>query len=97
MLAVAGEMRRDEKFREFLLEDAELLGVDALGDSAVSIKMIIKTEPLKQWAVKREYLRRIKHRFDELGIEIPFPHRTVMLRHDDPEQASADKSPSQSP
>jgi small conductance mechanosensitive channel len=58
-----------------------MLGVDALGDSAVMIKFFIKTQPLKQWDVKREFLRRIKKTFDEQGIEIPFPHRTVYHRH----------------
>jgi len=49
-------------------------------DSAVVIKFIIKTKPLRQWAVKRELLRRIKNKFDELKIEIPFPHQTVYHR-----------------
>jgi small conductance mechanosensitive channel len=39
------------------------------------IRFLLKTRPLKQWQVKREMLRRIKHRFDELGIESPFSHR----------------------
>ncbi len=38
---------------------------------------MIKTRPLKQWEVGRELRRRIKNRFDELGIEIPFPHMSV--------------------
>jgi small-conductance mechanosensitive channel len=42
----------------------------------------VKTHPLKRWPVRRELLRRIKRRFDELGIEIPFPHRTVYNRNE---------------
>jgi small conductance mechanosensitive channel len=57
-----------------------MLGVDALTDSAVTIKLLVRTLPLSQWTVKRELLRRIKNRFDELGIEIPYPHRTVYHR-----------------
>lgn len=75
-------MRDDEAFAPLIIEDAEMLGVDAFGDSAVVIKFLVKTRPLKQWAVKRELLRRIKNRFDELGIEIPFPHRTVYHRNE---------------
>ncbi len=71
------ELRKDPKFKLMILDDLEMLGVDALGDSAVVIKFFIKTRTLKQWNIKREMLRRIKLRFDELGIEIPFPHRTV--------------------
>jgi len=65
-----------------------MLGVDNLADSAVVIKMCIQTQPLKRWAVKRELLRRVKRRFDELDIEIPFPHRTVLLR-----QLNEDRKP----
>ncbi len=75
-------LRQDATFGPLILEDAEMLGVDAFGDSAVAIKFFIKTRPLKQWLVKRELLRRIKRRFDELGIEIPFPHHTVYHRHE---------------
>lgn len=71
------ELRRDPLYGLMILEDLTMLGVDSLGDSAVVIKFYIKTRPLQQWTVKRELLRRIKRRFDELNIEIPFPHRTV--------------------
>ncbi len=73
-------MRLDPEFGKFILEDPEMLGVDSLGESAVVIKFFLKTKPLKQWAVKREMHRRIKKTFDALGIEIPFPHRTVYHR-----------------
>ncbi len=79
MLEVANELRGDEQFGPLILEDAEMLGVDLLGDSSISVKMVIKTHPLKRWAVRREYLRRIKQRFDQVGIEIPFPYRNVLV------------------
>jgi small conductance mechanosensitive channel len=80
LVSLGEELRSDEKFGPMILDDPEMLGVDAFGDSAVVIKFFIKTRPLMQWSVKREMLRRIKMRFDELGIEIPFPHRTVFHR-----------------
>lgn len=55
----------------------EIFGVDKLDDSAVVIRGRIKTKPLQQWFVGREFLRRVKYAFDSHGIEIPFPHRTV--------------------
>jgi small-conductance mechanosensitive channel len=76
------EMRRDPDFRPLILEDLTMLGVDAFDQSAIVIKFFIKTLPLQQWSVRREFLRRLKKRFDELGIEIPFPHRTLVLRGD---------------
>lgn len=84
------EMREDAEFGKLILEDLTMLGVDALGDSAVVVKLFLKTEPLQQWTVKREFLRRVKNRFDELGIEIPFPHRTVYHRQDAAATAESD-------
>jgi small conductance mechanosensitive channel len=82
LIEIANDLREDRDFAPLILDSPEMLGVDAFGDSSVVIKFLIKTKPLKQWAVKREMLRRIKQRFDELNIEIPFPHRTVFHRNE---------------
>jgi small conductance mechanosensitive channel len=74
---VLDEMRSDPEFGPDILEPLEVLGVDQFADSAVIIKARIKTRPIRQWAVGREFNRRMKKRFDELEIEIPFPHRTL--------------------
>jgi small-conductance mechanosensitive channel len=79
---IGGEMNRDSYFRRLILEPLEVAGVDKFGDSAVIIKARIKTRPLKQWEVSREFNRRVKNRFDELGIEIPFPHQTIYFGAD---------------
>ncbi len=77
------KLRDDPQFGMVILEDMEMLGVDDFADSAVMIKFFIKTIPLKQWSIRRELMRRLKHRFDKEGIEIPFPHRTLYLRSAD--------------
>ena len=77
---LGAELQEDPEFGPLILEPLEMLGVDALADSAVVIKCRFKVRPIKQWAVKREFNRRMKNRFDELGIEIPFPHQTLVLR-----------------
>ena len=74
---VCREMRQDARFGLLILEDPEIFGVDQLGDSAVVIKGRIKTKPIRQWEVGREFLRRVKLAFDEQDIEIPFPHQTL--------------------
>jgi small conductance mechanosensitive channel len=71
------EIKQDPCFGKLILDDLEMLGVDDFGDSQVTIKFRMKTLPIKQWEVAREFRRRLKNRFDELGIEIPFPHRTL--------------------
>ena len=55
----------------------EILGVEAFADSAVVVRGRIKTKPIQQWTVGREYRARLKKAFDAQGIEIPFPHRTL--------------------
>ncbi|MFH1076401.1 MAG: mechanosensitive ion channel domain-containing protein, partial [Pseudomonadota bacterium] len=74
---IGEEALLDKELSSFILEPFEILGVDQFSDSAVIIKARIKTLPIKQWTVGREMNRRIKKRFDELGIDIPFPHRTI--------------------
>jgi len=74
---LAAEMRKDKYFGLLILDDLEMLGVDAFADSQVTIKCRMKCLPIKQWEIAREFRRRIKNRFDELGIEIPFPHQTI--------------------
>lgn len=77
MEQVAADLRADETLGPDITENLEVFGVDAFGDSAVVIKARLKTKPIRQWAVGREYRRRLKYAFDREGIEIPFPHRTV--------------------
>jgi small conductance mechanosensitive channel len=77
VLAVGADLQTDAAFAPSILAPLEVLGVDAFADSQVTIKLRIKTVPLKQWEVGRELRRRIKHAFDSEGIEIPFPHLSV--------------------
>ncbi len=76
---VAAEMRRDPAFASDILEDLEVLGVDDFADSAVKIRIRLKTRPIQQWRIAREMRRRIKKAFDARDIEIPFPHRTLYM------------------
>lgn len=79
MEGVAKEMREDEAWGKKLL-DAILMGVVELGDSAVTIRMLLKTRAGEQWGASREYLRRCKLKFDELGIEIPWPQTVLSYK-----------------
>jgi small conductance mechanosensitive channel len=74
---VGDELKDDPTFGSLMLEPMEILGVDDFGASQVTIKVRIKTVPLKQVEVGRELRRRIKKTFDAKGIEIPFPHTSV--------------------
>jgi moderate conductance mechanosensitive channel len=74
---IAEKMMHEEPYKQDILEPLEVLGVDKFADSAVIIKVRIKTMPIRQWVVGREMNRRIKKEFDRLGIEIPFPHMSL--------------------
>ncbi|MCL6609153.1 MAG: mechanosensitive ion channel family protein [Geminicoccaceae bacterium] len=76
---IEAQLRREWPWRRLILEPLEIAGLDRFGDSAVVIRGRLKTRPGEQWRVGREFNRRLKRRFDELGIEIPFPQRTVHL------------------
>ena len=77
---VAHDLWEDEDFSEAIIEEPEVTGVEMFTADAVSIRVLIKTRPLEQWAVAREMRQRIKSRFDHEGIEIPFPQRVVWHR-----------------
>ena len=83
MQRVGSELKASDEYKDLMLEEPEIFGVDNLDNSAVVIKGRIRTKPSSQWKVGREYLRRIKLAFDESGIEIPFPHRTIYFGETD--------------
>jgi small-conductance mechanosensitive channel len=74
---VGQQMIDDENWGQDLLTVPKVERVHKLGDSGVEIKIMADTKPLEQWALAGELRRRIKNRFDEEGIEIPFPHTKV--------------------
>ncbi len=73
------EMVKDPTYSQYIMEPLQILGVSDFADSAVIIKVMFKTLPLKQWDVGREFRRRVKKTFDAKGIEIPFPHVTLYM------------------
>jgi small conductance mechanosensitive channel len=77
MKEVGKELQGDPKFGTDIIEPIEIFGLDKFADSALVIKARLKTKPIKQWTVGREYRRRLKIAFDQHGIEIPFPHSTI--------------------
>uniref|UniRef100_UPI0025BC4FC2 mechanosensitive ion channel family protein n=1 Tax=Elioraea sp. TaxID=2185103 RepID=UPI0025BC4FC2 len=77
---LGAEMREEPRWANVIREQLEVLGVERFMDSAVVIRCRFRTNPGSQWAVSREFNRRYKRRFDEVGIEIPFPYRKVVVQ-----------------
>lgn len=76
---ISQEMRAEPKWQGVMRDDIEVMGVERFADSGVTIRARVKTEPAARWNVLRELNRRIKRRFDELGIEIPYPHQKLVV------------------
>ena len=90
--AVAKGMEKDEVWGRKVLESV-IMGVQSLGESAVIIRVLLKTRAGEQWGAEREFQRRVKVKFDELGIEIPWPQRVVSHKRvaENPELATRKK------
>ena len=72
---VAQLLYRDPQWREAILDAPEMLGVENIAHTGILIRLLIKTQPLQQWPVAREYRRRLKKAFDEKGIEVGIPQQ----------------------
>jgi len=76
---VGEELAKDEYFGPMIIGAPKVLRVDNFGDSAIEMKVLGETKPIKQWDVMGELRKRIKKTFDEEGIEIPWPHVKLYL------------------
>ncbi len=81
---VAQKMSQDLNWREYILEPPQVLGVDNFEERGAIVKVWIKTQPLKQWDVSREFRRRLKVAFDEAGIPIPLPQQEIWFNRSSP-------------
>ena len=73
------QLRREWPYRRQILEPIDIAGLDRFADSAIMVKARIKTRPGNQWSIGFEFRKRMKARFAEKGIEIPYPHRKLVF------------------
>jgi moderate conductance mechanosensitive channel len=76
---IACKMDQDPLWQEQIVETPKVLGVDNFGDRGLIIRVWIKTQPLKQWDVAREFRRRLKIAFDKAGVSIPLPQQAIWV------------------
>lgn len=77
------ELKAENRSAE-IIEDPTVLGVQELGDSGITLRMVVKVEPSAQWRVQREIRLRLKEAFDQADIEIPFPQVDYRYRGVEP-------------
>lgn len=82
ILRTAEQMCREPELASSFLGEPELMGVEALGVDAVTIRVRVTTPPGSQWAVGRELRQRIKESLEREGIKAPVPQRSVWIRSD---------------
>jgi moderate conductance mechanosensitive channel len=80
--SVGQQMLADDKFKRMMLGEPEIFGIDTMAESAIVIQGRLKTKPIRQWDVGREFLRRIKLAFEANEIEIPFPQQSIRFNVD---------------
>jgi small conductance mechanosensitive channel len=74
---VGNTLAEDPQWKEAIIKAPQFLRIDNFADSAIIIKILGDTQPIKQWEVAGELRKRLKIAFDKQGIEIPFPQREV--------------------
>ncbi len=75
------EMRQEIVWRKSMLEPPEILGVDELQHAGVMIRVWIKTQPLQQWNVAREFRCRLKLAFEQAEISIGIPQKLIKFNN----------------
>ncbi len=78
---VATQMSQEPEWQSLILDRPQVLGIDELGEDGITIRLWMQTEPKQQWTIGREVRRRLKLAFDQEGISIPFPQRSVWLEN----------------
>ena len=79
---VAEAMANDRQWKQYIIDKPEILGVDNFEQRGLIIRVWIKTKPLKQWDVSREFRRRLKVEFDQQGLPLPIPQQKVWFTND---------------
>jgi small conductance mechanosensitive channel len=74
---VCRELKEEPEWGDKLLDIPAVVRVGNLGDHSVDIVIRGYTKAGEHWGLNGELRRRIKNRFDEEDIEIPWPHRKV--------------------
>lgn len=90
VLDTARAMQDDADWGVDLLDEPEMWGVEQLGIDGVTLRLVVKVRPGRQYAVTRELQLRIKEALEAAGIEIPFPQRTLWLRQAEAAPGAAD-------
>jgi small conductance mechanosensitive channel len=74
---VGHDLWQEDEYQHIVIEEPEVTGVESLNPDAITLRLMVKTAPMRQWAVARELRQRVKARFEHEGISIPYTQRVV--------------------
>jgi len=92
MKTVADGVWNEQLEEATIVEEPAVSGIQNFGADGITIRLSVKTEPGEQWSTARVLRKRLKEAFDEAGIEIPFPQRTLWLRSEADQKAVVKKT-----
>ncbi len=72
-------MEKESPWQEMILEEPQVLGIEHFSDRGLMIRVWLKTQPLKQWEISREFRRRLKIAFEKANIPIPLPQQHLKI------------------
>ncbi len=79
---IGNELKESEEYGRFIIEAPRFLRIEEFGDSAIHVRILGTVYPKRQYLIEGEFKRRLKKKFEEEGIEIPYPIHTILLRRE---------------
>jgi moderate conductance mechanosensitive channel len=90
------ELRADAKFKHDVMAPIEIMGLESFADTSFIVRARLRTRPIRQWDVGREFNRRLKHNMDRHGILLDVPGAPSFSppeRHEQPKKRAASSRP----
>jgi len=81
---LSAKFYNDLDWQDLMVAEPEVLGIDSVTHSGMTITVWIRTQPAQQWAVGREFRLRVREAFEAHGIEIGVPHQEIEVRNSEP-------------
>jgi small-conductance mechanosensitive channel len=95
MRETGAQLRADSTFSSKILEDLDIAGIETWNDRGITLRARLKVRAHEQANVRREYLLRLKHAFDQADIQQPRSTVTFMERGGMPTSQPAPEGPPQ--
>jgi small conductance mechanosensitive channel len=86
LAATVEAMWKDEEWAPLIIEEPEVWGVETMTEAGYTVRVVVKTQPLKQWRVSRELRQRIRERFAAEGIQLGSLQRSEITVRDDEDE-----------